>query len=331
MNTDGRFVLDGGKTFSEHNANFLQLTGGTVRGTLSVSGSVIQSDSRTAIGDFSFQSGSASRVNGDYCHVEGLSSTVSVNASSVHAEGMENSATAPDAHVLGVHAEVRSDGAFVWNGDRSNTYSDHGEGTFNINPIDGADGVYFGTESLCSLLSDRESQIESHIVEEQGKLNRNTFLVKLGTDAQTMNGSKEFVGAIDAERTTRTTVPTVGDSDDESNRASSTAFAWNSLVKNFLKMFPDTTILQDAETADISIKDKGQIRVYKNVHATAVTVGRLSDCTQLEYCILPNVTSISDNALSGCPSMKQIYLGAMSASFASSGRWGLPSGCIPVK
>lgn len=64
------------------------------------------------------------------------------------------------SQVLGINAYALEghDYSFVWNGDGSGaigaqSYRSHGEGTFNVNPADGAAGVYIGEESLASMLS----------------------------------------------------------------------------------------------------------------------------------------------------------------------------------
>lgn len=64
------------------------------------------------------------------------------------------------AQVLGINACALEghDYSFVWNGDSSGTigvqsYKSHGEGTFNVNPADGINGVYIGNQTLGGILS----------------------------------------------------------------------------------------------------------------------------------------------------------------------------------
>ena len=56
---------------------------------------------------------------------------------------------------LGVNANVSNDNSFVWNSNAaaSALYSSNSNGSFNINPVNGVNGVYIGNDSLCSIIS----------------------------------------------------------------------------------------------------------------------------------------------------------------------------------
>lgn len=42
--------------------------------------------------------------------------------------------------------------AFSWNGDSQTVYTSHGRGTFNVNPINGAGGLFVGEEPLSEII-----------------------------------------------------------------------------------------------------------------------------------------------------------------------------------
>ena len=54
----------------------------------------------------------------------------------------------------GYQSTVSSDFGYVWNGDNQiSDYSDHGNGTFNINPKNGISGFYIGDDSLKEIIN----------------------------------------------------------------------------------------------------------------------------------------------------------------------------------
>ena len=68
----------------------------------------------------------------------------------------EASATFGVAH--GIEAQIKEgdDYAFIWNGTNlpaiNSRYITHGEGTFNINPVNGISGIYIGETTLAAIL-----------------------------------------------------------------------------------------------------------------------------------------------------------------------------------
>lgn len=81
----------------------------------------------------SISQGYGSNVNGIGGIATGYKSQVSSNFAQSH----------------GYQANVSSDFGYVWNGDNQiSDYSDHGNGTFNINPKNGISGIYIGDINL---------------------------------------------------------------------------------------------------------------------------------------------------------------------------------------
>jgi len=61
---------------------------------------------------------------------------------------------------------------YVWDHDTSfpKKYKDHGEGTYNINPKDGIDGLYIGNKNLREIISETESHDIEDLKERVGKI-----------------------------------------------------------------------------------------------------------------------------------------------------------------
>lgn len=96
------------------------------------------------------------KASGASAHAEGRETIA--NGANSHAEGIRTHAYA-GSHVSGVRAVSTNYTAFVWSGhsgrpyteyDPTNTpaYLSHGDGTFNINPVGGASGVWIGEQTL---------------------------------------------------------------------------------------------------------------------------------------------------------------------------------------
>ena len=107
--------------------------------------------SRTGVvGPFSLANGNNVTASGQGSHAEGLETVASGVYS--HSDGMFTEALGPGSYALGYMSKTLSSHrhAFVWSGlDASpEKYSSHGERTFNINPIYGADGFYIGEKKL---------------------------------------------------------------------------------------------------------------------------------------------------------------------------------------
>ena len=99
-----------------------------------------EGEGTTASGQFSHSEGQGTTASGYYSHAEGFGTTASGHFS--HADGYESQTS--EGHQY----------SFAWNGDTSviNRYSSHGPGTFNINPVGGADGFYIGEQTLSDVI-----------------------------------------------------------------------------------------------------------------------------------------------------------------------------------
>ena len=127
--------------------------------------------STTASGSYSHAEGKSTTASGSYSHAEGGSTTAAGTASHAeggtttasssysHAEGTQTSALGIASHASGIKTNVSSDYAFGWNGNRNETYSSHGRGTFNINPVDDISGFYIGGKNLASYIDGISSSV----------------------------------------------------------------------------------------------------------------------------------------------------------------------------
>lgn len=100
--------------------------------------------------------GHSTTASGQYSHAEGSNTTASGHYS--HADGVRTTASGFCSHASGYKSQTRNvdDYAFSWNGDKTRTelYSSHGKGTYNINPEGGLDGFYVGEKKLSEVISD---------------------------------------------------------------------------------------------------------------------------------------------------------------------------------
>lgn len=100
------------------------------------------------------------RASGYEAHAEGGLTEASGEAS--HAEGFCTIAAGVGAtHAAGVRANATNDSAFVWQGTNADPeqyssiqmYGSHGNGTFNVNPVNGLYGFWIGNMNLYSHIS----------------------------------------------------------------------------------------------------------------------------------------------------------------------------------
>lgn len=136
-----------------------------------------EGDNTIADGDYSHAEGSGTHANGDYSHAEGYNTRA--NGSFTHAEGGETTAGRSDgnlgryAHAAGFNAYATNTTAFAWNGSAKDNpsasgasvdyvppYGDHGNGTYNINPVGGLYGFWIGETNLGSILEQFVSRDE---------------------------------------------------------------------------------------------------------------------------------------------------------------------------
>ena len=109
----------------------------------------------TASGNASHAEGDSTTASGYGAHAEGFLTTASGGYS--HAEGTWTTANGISSYAGGAKAVTREDdqNAFAWNGDGDKTepYSSHGPGTFNINPKGGLGGFYIGEQTIASIIA----------------------------------------------------------------------------------------------------------------------------------------------------------------------------------
>lgn len=124
--------------------------------TASVFYSHAEGGNTTASGAYSHAEGGYTTASGNFSHAEGNGTTASGNFS--HAEGRGTTAGGYGSHAEGFKAQTKpkDDYAFSWNGDgtREDPYASHGAGTFNINPVGGAGGLYICEQTLPSVILD---------------------------------------------------------------------------------------------------------------------------------------------------------------------------------
>lgn len=81
------------------------------------------------------------------------------------AAGTSVSADGQYSVALGYNSQAMSNQSFTWNGDNTyaTKYQSHGEGTFNINPRNGLNGMYIGQETFASILGAQDKKIDNKI------------------------------------------------------------------------------------------------------------------------------------------------------------------------
>ena len=106
--------------------------------------------------DNSHAGGKTAKAYGPHSFAFGNNPYTSISANSGMALGGQVSAIASNTFACGRYSVAEDMASFVWNGMNSwdNYYNSNGEGTFNINPIEGISGFYIGDKSLYSYLSD---------------------------------------------------------------------------------------------------------------------------------------------------------------------------------
>lgn len=152
-------------------------------------------------------------ASGEEAHAEGKSTKATSFQS--HAEGFNNECHGMDSHVEGrnniiykdaivSHAEgqnvkLSSSLSFAWNG----TYDEYKipssrKGTFNINPVNGTNGIYIGDKTLSSCFNDIKSDIYDVIntknygndaeIDVSNTIHNNGFISKYSDSITEMNG-----------------------------------------------------------------------------------------------------------------------------------------------
>lgn len=96
------------------------------------------------------------QINTSNLRAKGISQGYGSNVNGIGgiATGYKSQVSSNFAQSHGYQAKVSSDFGYVWNGNNTlSTYSDHGNGSFNINPRDGLSGFYIGDENLSNIIS----------------------------------------------------------------------------------------------------------------------------------------------------------------------------------
>ena len=119
-----------------------------------------EGNATTASGNTAHAEGYQTTAAGNISHAEGLSTYAGGRPS--HAEGSETTAAGIASHADGYRAVTAASGngstastphdyAYAWQGvSTGGYYRSHGAGTFNINPVGGANGFYIGDDTLTS-------------------------------------------------------------------------------------------------------------------------------------------------------------------------------------
>ena len=130
----------------------------------------------TASGDSAHSEGKNTTASGSFSHAEGYN-TISSNLAA-HAEGRHTTAGANVSHASGIGARAFHPGSFVWQGTNTignstgsniTKYDSHGDGTFNINPMDGINGFWIGEQRLMQ-------HIDTHL-EDRGVTTTNDIIL----------------------------------------------------------------------------------------------------------------------------------------------------------
>ena len=109
----------------------------------------------TAAGTYSHAEGTGTTATGTSAHAEGNGTSAAGGFS--HAEGYLTTAAGNYSHAEGYNSQTKTDDkyAYSWNGDETRTdpYVSHGQGTFNLNPVGGLDGIYVGEQKLSAVMA----------------------------------------------------------------------------------------------------------------------------------------------------------------------------------
>jgi hypothetical protein len=121
-----------------------------------------EGNSTVTVGSYSHAEGNATITAGTGAHAEGFTTSASGNYS--HAEGHTTIASGPYAHASGYKATVSHSTAFAWQGSTGtfgeSTYTSHGPGTYNINPVGGLGGFWIANTNLSSIINAKASHLD---------------------------------------------------------------------------------------------------------------------------------------------------------------------------
>lgn len=103
-----------------------------------------------------FRNGNNCKVGSKaFSHAEGFETSAIGDYS--HSEGVSTKASAEGAHASGVKAVASHKYSTVWNGDSTKTVESSSEGTYVMNPVGGASGLFIGSKSFQSYIDEAAS------------------------------------------------------------------------------------------------------------------------------------------------------------------------------
>ena len=111
------------------------------------SGAYSHAEGESTVADdlFAHAEGGAT-IAGHYAHAEGYATVAWGMAS--HAEGNDTVASGIASHAAGGGSQATNLFAYVYSGVFADKYGSHGDGTFNVNPVGGTDGLWIGETNL---------------------------------------------------------------------------------------------------------------------------------------------------------------------------------------
>lgn len=173
---------------------------------------------------------------------------------------------------LGQESNAKDYKSFVWNG-KNDEYASHGDGTFSVNPTDGANGFYVGNDNLSSIIMSIVQPLEDRIDE-------------LELSIQLLNSRVDWS-------------KTIIEFDD----GTISSYDWNGEISK--QTFVDNGLF-DHDSAEwlsnfINVKIGTNITNIENL--TFAKNNSLSSIV-----ILDNVTSIKYNAFAQCNNLKNVIL-----------------------
>ena len=99
--------------------------------------------------------GQGNFIIGGNAHAEGKGNIVEGHNS--HVEGEFNKVIGRTSHAAGISAIAYHDNTFIWNGISAESFSTSSAGTFNINPVNGEDGIKIGSKTLSEVIDSHQT------------------------------------------------------------------------------------------------------------------------------------------------------------------------------
>ena len=297
----------GEKPLPQYYSDFIELTGGNIRGNLVLNGARFTSGLNcTASGRNSVSFGYDSTASGENSHAEG-ESTVAGGKNS-HAEGSNAAAYGENSHAEGLNATVFGDDSYLWSSGEREFTSDR-DGTFSLSE---SSALYIGDDrfDLCYLDGFREHAFESIAL----NLEDTSFVHTTG-DEYGIDGEKVFLGAFDAQNAQDVFVKEGIGINNNNSQLASTEF-----VKNLFLSFVNKGYVSETESPVPSgvYSNNVKLMVYQNNVATEIqsapsvkpTSGAFAGCTEMVEFDSTTVDTIGDYAFYGAVSFKNLNVTA---------------------